>query len=175
MKKVGNLASVDFAAIEQGGSLYHVVRDDSSIDLGNLKAIVSTLGMSVFLSVDNKIYALENDTTFKINILEEVMINYDIISFCGGYDGIVMVFQHVTSGHTRVFATLGSDSIFNYAKKISKHFIQNNMEKLSIWYEILDFEDLLEPGEKIVFCGSAAYSRNFISNRGRLFGSGMFV
>lgn len=113
-------------------------------------------------------------------VLDFLEPNEKIINISAGYSLLLIVLQDQYTLKTRVFGKLfNSYSGFNYAAQVQKHaqivypLTKNDVNPIvSEWNEILDFQQILDVDENIIFTSCAAYTATFISSKGRIFAAG---
>ncbi|KAG2374758.1 hypothetical protein C9374_010502 [Naegleria lovaniensis] len=147
-----------------------------------IKTIIARTSFLYVLTDSGHLLEFSHNTSDIVeHILEFVEPNEKIVNISAGYALLLVVLQDQHTLKTRVFGKNSSTSHgqFQYAKNVKQH-AQTVMSLTarattscsSPWYEVLDFQHVLDVDEYIIFTSCAAYTATFISNKGRIAASG---
>ena len=140
--------------------------------IGKIEDILPRTSRIFFLGQNKKIYRYEKAVSVSEITLDPTVfaMGGEIVQMAANYSAFFILVKYAT-GNTRVFCDISG----KYAKSenfISVKIMKDKEEDTQSWVEILDFKELLQPGEHIVHLGCAAFTCIFISSRGKLFSVG---
>ena len=141
--------------------------------IGKIEDVLSRTSRIFFLGQNKKIYRFEYGSVSEITLDPTVFVmGGEIVQMAAGY-GAFFILVKYANGNTRVFCDKKVAKTETAIGATTKVLISDNgNNNYSSWVEILDFKELLQPGEHIVHLGCATFTYVFISSRGKLFSVG---